>query len=566
MSIPQTLLANKNTIGITNTTETGEAVFLNPTTNSKKLYLWTCPPGVYEVSAVCVGAGGGGANSASGASGGGGGGLGWKNYISVTPNTQYTIVVGGGGTAASTSAGAGYSSYFINTSTVAGYGGSGGLGNSSARIFGGSYVGDGGGNGGITTGRSSSIPSTSYYQASGGGGAGGYTGVGGTGGMGTTNGSSGNGYPGQGGGGGGGSAGGEADTSGAGGGVGLYGKDLGGNGGTAGGNDGTSGTGGSGGENGAAIIGVGPDFPSTGGNYGGGGGASDGVNGENGPGGNGAVRLIWGPRYTRAFPDSDTTALGNITTYSSPILYNSIENLANYMSNYMTEYQNPSFNSYILDGDSTYINDGGTDMYDKGNFTTPWLNAGIGYTSNSDVIGNYPSRISYSNTIETIVDTNFKYTSLGYTGKLPLTVIGTRNTTGSPIGWQKGGNLGADGGGLMYSAYAYNGNTINGFTVYAWIRQVYNTPTSPKDPSVCDLYILLGHPSWDSTFGTINTFADPVSNSGNGGYLYTSGAGVKNILAITTLLSKTNGVQVTDAECQTVVQNIINRVKLYFGY
>jgi len=566
MSIPQTLLVNKNTIGITDTTETGESVFLNTTTNSKKLYLWTCPVGVYEVSVVCVGAGGGGANSASGASGGGGGGLGWKNYISVTPNTQYTIVVGGGGEAGTTSiiAGAGYSSYFINTSTVAGYGGNGGLENSTFTILGGSYVGDGGGNGGRTTGRSLL---SSYYQASGGGGAGGYTGVGGTGGMSTINGSSGNGYPGQGGGGGGGSAGGEADTSGAGGGVGIYGKGLDGNGGTAGGNDGTSGTGGSGGENGAATIGVGPEFPATGGNYGGGGGASDGVNGENGPGGNGAVRLIWGPRYTRAFPDSDTTALGNITTYSSPILYNSIENLANYMSNYMTEYRNPSFNSYILDGDSTYIADGGgSDMYDNGNFTTPWLLSGTTYTSSFNTTANYPSRISYSNTIETIVDTNFKYTSLGYSTvpeRRPLTVIGTRTGTGNPIGWQKGGNSGADGDGTLLATFAYNGSTINGFTVYAWIRE---THAAAPDPSHCDLYILLGHPTWESTFGTINTFADPVSNDSNGGYLYTSGDGVKNILAITTLLSKAGGVQVTSAECQTVVQNIINRVKLYFGY
>jgi hypothetical protein len=566
MSIPQTLLANKNTIGITNTTETGEAVFLNTTTNSKKLYLWTCPDGVYEVSAVCVGAGGGGANSASGASGGGGGGLGWKNYISVTPNTQYTIVVGGGGTAASTSAGAGYSSYFISTSTVAGYGGSGGLGNSSARIFGGSYVGDGGGNGGITTGRSSSIPSTSYYQASGGGGAGGYTGVGGTGGMGITNGSSGNGYPGQGGGGGGGSAGGDADTSGAGGGVGLYGKGLDGNGGTAGGNDGTSGTGGSGGENGAAIIGVGPDFPSTGGNYGGGGGASDGVTGENGPGGNGAVRLIWGPRYTRAFPDSDTTALGNITTYSSPILYNSIENLANYMSNYMTEYRQPSFYSYTLGADSSFVGSGGANMYSTaGNFTTPWQISGTTYVSNNTNTASFPNRIFYNTTTETIVDTNFKYASLGHnTGKLPLTVIGTRNTTGNPIGWQKGGKLAAGGFGLMDSSYVYNGDTINGFTVYAFVRQVYFGSSSPTSFTVCDIYILLGHTNWNSTFGTITAFGN--SNTGfNGGWLYTSGAGVKNILAITNLLSQPSGA-VTSGECQTVVQNIINRVKLYFGY
>ncbi|NBP16613.1 hypothetical protein EBU95_19855 [bacterium] len=235
------------------------------------------------------------------------------------------------------------------------------------------------------------------------------------------------------------------------------------------------------------------------------------------------------------------------------------------MSGFMSDYKNPSFYSYNLDGDATYIVDGGNDMYDNGNFTTPWLIAGTNYTSNSGTVASYTSRISYSNTTATLVDTNFTYASLGYgtsPDKRPLTVIGTRTGTGNPIGWQKGGNSGADGSGTLLSGFAYNGTVINGFTTYAYIRET----SGAVDPSHCDLYILLGHSNWDSTFGTINTFADPVSNGGCGGYLYTSGAGVKNILAITTLLSKASAAQVTTAECQTVTTNIINRVKLYFGF
>ena len=247
-------------------------------------------------------------------------------------------------------------------------------------------------------------------------------------------------------------------------------------------------------------------------------------------------------------------------------LYDNIGGLAAYMTGFMSEYRNPSFYSYNLDGDATYIIDGGLDMYDGGNFTTPWLISGTTYISSAGApVTNYPSRISYSNTTATLVDTSFRYASLGYgtsPDKRPLTVIGTRSGVGNPIGWQKGGNSGADGGGTLASGFVYNGTTVNGFTVYSYIRQTY----SAGDPSHCDLYILLGHPSWDSTFGTINNFAAATNLGSNGGYLYTSGAGVKNILAIATLLSKSGGAQVTNAECQTVTDNIINRVKLYFGF
>lgn len=245
-------------------------------------------------------------------------------------------------------------------------------------------------------------------------------------------------------------------------------------------------------------------------------------------------------------------------------LYDSIGALASYMNQFLNEYKNPLFYAYSLDGDATFISDGANDMYDSGNYTRPWLISGIQYTSSG--ISGGPSLLSYANTTQTITDTDFRYASVsGYTqsgSTHPLMLIGTRNSTGNPVGFQKEGNSGADGGGLLLSGFAYNGTVINGFTTYSYIRETWNA----SDPSHCDLYILLGHPSWGSTFGTVNSFADPVSNGGNGGYLYTFGAGVKNILAITLLLSKSGGAQVTNAECQTVTDNIINRVKLYFDF
>jgi hypothetical protein len=110
-------------------------------------------------------------------------------------------------------------------------------------------------------------------------------------------------------------------------------------------------------------------------------------------------------------------------------------------------------------------------------------------------------------------DTSFGYISLGYEQYdnitdtqsptyLPLTVLGARDNTtygpGLPIGFQTGGNSGADGGGALSSGYIYSGAVVSGFTVYSFYRETYNA----GDPSHCDLYILLGHPNWGSVFGT----------------------------------------------------------------
>lgn len=248
-------------------------------------------------------------------------------------------------------------------------------------------------------------------------------------------------------------------------------------------------------------------------------------------------------------------------------LFQSLDTIATYLRGYMSDFRNPSFYNYWCDGSGFYINDGGSDMYDNGNITTPWLRSGTTYVSAATYsAAAYPSAITYTNNTRTLIDTDFYYVSLGYTQYvsptqsptfLPLTVIGTRTTTGQPVGWQIGGNSGADGGGTLASGTLYNGTVINGFTVYAFYRETYNA----GDPSHCNVFILLGHPNWDSTFGTITSFADPVSRGGCGGYYFTSGAGVKNILAIQTLLSKSGGVQVTAAECQTVVTNFTLRIK-----
>ena len=290
-------------------------------------YSWTAPSGVTSVSVVCVGGGGSGAGTGTG---GGGGGLGWKNNITIIPGQSYTVVVGAGGAPVSETGGingnAGGQSYFINTSTVRGAGGGGGLlkGPGVAPDYqiaggaGGTYTGDGGGNGGA----GGTCYGTGYQSTqlmSGGGGAGGYSGSGGVGGAGTARYDTDYGTAGAAGAPDSGAAGGGASSKwynswatggGGGGGVGILGK------GTTGGATGTpnnlgtgasgGGYGGSGGSNGetrywASNVTAAPG--GDGGAYGGGGGGSASQSG--GTGGGGAVRIIWGP--DRSFPSTLTS-------------------------------------------------------------------------------------------------------------------------------------------------------------------------------------------------------------------------------------------------------------------
>lgn len=260
------------------------------------------------------------------------------------------------------------------------------------------------------------------------------------------------------------------------------------------------------------------------------------------------------------------------TSYIPSNPYNDLVVIAEYLRNHMSDFRNPNFYNYQLDGNGYYIEDGGNDMYDNGNISSPWIITNTEYIGTGGYTpGVYPFAVNYTNSATTSnLDTSFGYVSLGYQQfssgiqsptYQPLTVLGSRDniTYGSdlPIGFQTGGNSGADGGGTLASGYIYNNQIVSGFTVYAFYRETYNA----SDPSHCDLYILLGHSNWDSTFGTVSSFAQPTNVGGCGGYLYTSGAGTKNILAIKTLLSKSGGQLVTLAECQNVVNNFIIRIK-----
>jgi hypothetical protein len=283
-------------------------------------FTWQAPAGVTSVSVVAVGGGGAGYTTSFGG-GGGGGGLGWVNNITVTPLQNYTVVVGAGGTATLNGA----DSYFINTSTVRGGGGTNGSSVNGSASTGGTYTVTnsygtaGGGVGGV----GGYFSSSNAGYTGGGGGAGGYTGNGGQGSSnGTTTPLNGGATAGSGGGGGGGGQPTSSTQGGyGGGGVGVLGQVANGTAGVSGTTYANS-TPGGGGSNGTAGL---SDGTSKGGSYGGGGGLTTGS--LSGAGGGGAVRIIW-PGAARSFPSASTSNLTSNSFVSTiTILSSDVSNL-----------------------------------------------------------------------------------------------------------------------------------------------------------------------------------------------------------------------------------------------
>lgn len=262
-------------------------------------YTWVAPQGITSVSLLMVSQGAAGGNASSfqfcyycyccpsfsnypiyvsgyaSGSGGKGGTLGYRNNLTVTPGSSYTVVLTGTAGQYSSFSGPGVTPVQLQNPT--GYSGSTGSSNLTT-----SYDGGGGGYQATTSNANyrygyPSFPST-YPCGSGGGGAGGYSGQGGN-----------QGDSGVGGGGGGGRSGGTSNAGqpgGAGGGVGLLGQGASGAGGATNGAPGSPGSGGSG-----QLYG--------------GGGRGGAQYGTGSTGGQGAIRIIW-PGNTRSYPSTNT--------------------------------------------------------------------------------------------------------------------------------------------------------------------------------------------------------------------------------------------------------------------
>lgn len=261
------------------------------------------------------------------------------------------------------------------------------------------------------------------------------------------------------------------------------------------------------------------------------------------------------------------------TTSATGSPWQQIDTIISYLRGYVTDFRNPLFFIYRLDGNAYSISDGGNDMFDGGNSTIPWLRAGTAYWNPGSANYSSAPALPYSSQSATLTDTNFYYAAFGYTQSAgqfpaaqsaiyhPLTMIGARSGSG-PIGWQKSGNIGADGLGSILTGSIYTGSTINGFTVHSYFRQTYG---QSSDPNICDVYMLFGHPNWGSNFGTV-IWSASLSTQGQGATLFATGS-ASNLLAITTLLSRTGStaagasLPISASDIRTVVDNYTLRIK-----
>jgi hypothetical protein len=264
------------------------------------------------------------------------------------------------------------------------------------------------------------------------------------------------------------------------------------------------------------------------------------------------------------------------TSISTPVSgspWQQVNTIVSYMRNNVADFRNPQFFVYRLDGTPFNILDGGNDMFDTGNCTVPWLRAGTNYTNpGTTTFAGLPA-LSYVSQSASLTDTNLYYASFGYTQSAgtfpaaqspvfhPLTMINARSGSG-PIGWQKTGNIGADGSGNILTGSIYTGSTVNGFTTHAYFRQTYG---QGADPNICDVYMLFGHSNWGSNFGTV-IWSASLNRNGQGAALYATGS-ASNLLAITTLLSRTGSTStgpslpISASDIAAVVNNFALNIK-----
>ena len=232
-----------------------------------------------------------------------------------------------------------------------------------------------------------------------------------------------------------------------------------------------------------------------------------------------------------------------------------LQNIYYALQPYLAEYKNANFYEYRFDQGAdfpgTYIDDGGGDMFDAGNYTQIVADDVASGGTGSASGGN---SLSYNTTTESSIVVNGKttrYISLGNT--TPLIMLG-KSSTRATWGFQKKGNLGADsiyGRNTVFNVYA--NNTVNGFTVYAFCRQVYDA----GDPSIGDLYFAIGDSS--STFYSQSMTVNYASDTNDGhSSMRIDCAGV---LFGCILCSKPNGEYISAAECQTVLTSLTNRLK-----
>ena len=212
------------------------------------------------------------------------------------------------------------------------------------------------------------------------------------------------------------------------------------------------------------------------------------------------------------------------------------------------QFKNLDFYSYRFDGNASYVGDGGGDMYDGGNWTRIYID------------GQISNNLTYSQTVASVFTANnnkrVEHVGMGYTPGAPLAYL-CKCSQRARIGFQKAGNLGADGWGTQINNIVCDREFLDGYEVYAWRRQVYNA----GDPSICDLFFAIADNS--SVVHSRQMFAR-VGGSTDDGYseFYMD---CTNVLMGCILLSRPHGIAVPVSDCKEVLRKICGVLKRRFN-
>lgn len=218
------------------------------------------------------------------------------------------------------------------------------------------------------------------------------------------------------------------------------------------------------------------------------------------------------------------------------------QGLRNYFASRQSNYRNSSYYNYSLDGSPDHLGDSGGDMYDGGNYLYPRVN------------GSQAGDIDY-NTQNTTYNSH-RWGAMGYQRPL-MAMIATGINQNTRIGWERGGNLGADGGGSTNNQQIYNTQTVNGCIVTAWlVNKAYNA----GDPSVNHIYFAITSSAIGGSINTVNT-QDYAGNSDSDYSRYEVTG--RNMIVGTVLGSKNSGQIVNSSEARSVVDNIISDFKTH---
>ena len=184
----------------------------------------------------------------------------------------------------------------------------------------------------------------------------------------------------------------------------------------------------------------------------------------------------------------------------------------------------------------TFISDGGSDMFDNGNYVS------------FSIDGTETANIQYGTLVE---ESTYGY----YVGEgSPYPHLSIAYADSAALQWRTSGNLGADGSGTISNStgtYTCSGGRHGSY----WL----NTTRGAGDPAVGDLWFTIEKTEWSSN---ISSTTDNRKVSNTDSYNHNMIATGTNFFFCKALLSRGSGQNINTAEVETFLQNYVENMDI----